>query len=244
LVIPEDFGDWMNDSAYPDLLTFESDIAQTSSLIVIALECPGAIAELGSFSVNTHLNKKLIVFLNTEHYDSNSFIKLGPLRQLPEENVYAYPYDYTRVKDTIEEYLSSIRESINERLDGIGNSVRFDIENVGHIAFLIYQLAKKFGAVKVGELKKYLEALNVNCSTSSIKRLVFLLVKLDFVKNVRRGNSSFICAIKEENKIKFGTVGRNNDDTLFRISLSKYYSQINDNIRLKVMRDMLGGEQL
>lgn len=57
LVLVEEFKDWLHDSIYPDLLTFESDLAETASLVVISLESPGALAELGSFSVNEKIKK-------------------------------------------------------------------------------------------------------------------------------------------------------------------------------------------
>jgi len=82
LVLVEEFKDWLHDSVYPDLLTFESDLAETASLVIISLESAGALAELGSFSVNEKLKDKLIIVMSENHYNEDSYIKLGPLRQL------------------------------------------------------------------------------------------------------------------------------------------------------------------
>lgn len=58
ITLAEEFKDWIHDSVYKDLLDFENDIAHISSLIVIVLESPGALAELGLFVRNKVLNKK------------------------------------------------------------------------------------------------------------------------------------------------------------------------------------------
>ncbi len=94
-VLAENFKDYLSENTYSDLLIFEDDIAKTSSLIVIFLESPGSIAELGLFCNIEALNSKLIVIAPSEETkNKNSFIYLGPitfLREKSENSVAIYP---------------------------------------------------------------------------------------------------------------------------------------------------------
>jgi hypothetical protein len=80
--IAEDYKDWSHDSIYRDLVSFESHLAELSSVIVLSLESAGSIAELGLFSVINAFHDKLLVFIESSHYQSPSFIKFGPIDYL------------------------------------------------------------------------------------------------------------------------------------------------------------------
>lgn len=67
---------------YHNLLDFERDISELASLIVIFLEGPGSIAELGSFAVIENISSKLLVLIHSTHYGNRSFIHRGPIEYL------------------------------------------------------------------------------------------------------------------------------------------------------------------
>ena len=52
----EDFKDYFKEGAYSDLLEFERDIASIATLIVICLESPGSLVELGLFCMDPMTN--------------------------------------------------------------------------------------------------------------------------------------------------------------------------------------------
>lgn len=227
LVIPEHFEDWLHDSIYPDLLTFESDLAETASLIIIALESPGAIAELGCFSVNEGLREKIIVIVNAKHHDSSSFIKLGPLRQLPEGNVFCYPYDLDHPASSIEEYIDDIIINVNAYLDKRDKTELFDRKKNGHIAILIYELILMFKALKLTEIKEYLNSLSFEVPQNVIKRLLFLLQKLLLVQLKRVGNIDYYLPTSTEQRIKFASKNSTNlfDRNAAVIGTALYYAK-------------------
>jgi hypothetical protein len=68
-----------------DLLTFEHFMASVSDLIVLFLESRGTAAELGAFASVDSLVKKLLVFNDKGHLNSESFISYGPLRKIDTE---------------------------------------------------------------------------------------------------------------------------------------------------------------
>lgn len=205
LIIPEDFKDWLHDSVYPDLLLFESDLAQTSSLIIIALESPGAIAELGSFSVNSDLKNKVVVIISEHHHSQDSFIRLGPLRQIPESNIYSYPYDHTKIGTSLDDYLDDIVDSIKINITNLNKTEKFNKPNNGHVALLIYELVSMFKALKISEIQEYLLLLDIQRKENELKRLLFLLDKLSLVVKKRRGNIDYFLPKSKQQRINFSS---------------------------------------
>ena len=67
---------------YDDLLEFECDIASISDLVVIILEGPVALIELGLFSVKPDIFEKLVVIQHNDFSSELSFANLGPLQAL------------------------------------------------------------------------------------------------------------------------------------------------------------------
>lgn len=226
LVIPEDFKDWLHDSIYPDLLSFESDLAQTSALVIIALESPGSIAELGSFSVNPALRNKLIIIISEFHHSQKSFITLGPLRQIPEENIYSYPYSHERLGTTLNVYLEDIVLNINNNLAKINKTEKFDVNNNGHISLLICELLLMFKALKLKEIQHYLELLSINKKLSVTKRLLFLLEKLELIVKKRLGNMDFFIPANSNQRVSFASIDKHKlfDRTSSIIGTSSYYA--------------------
>ena len=226
LVIPEDFKDWLHDSVYPDLLSFESDLAQTSSLIIIALESPGSIAELGSFSVNDALKDKIIIIISDHHHSQPSFITLGPLRQLPDTNVYSYPYNHKSIDGSLNDYLDDIVENINKNLTSIDKTERFDTESNGHVALLIFELLLMFKSLKLGEILEYLKLLSCERNKTITKRLLFLLSKLSLVEKRRIGNVDYFVPLKTEQRINFSSKDKSKlfDRNSAIIGTAQYYA--------------------
>jgi hypothetical protein len=238
LVVPEHFKDWLHDSNYPDLLTFESDLAQTSTLVVIALESAGSIAELGSFSVSKQLSPKVVAVLSEYHHSKDSFIKLGPLRQLAEGNVYSYPYDHEDSGSLELGYLEDFAGKLDEHLQSSKSSEAFDAGNNGHIALLIFEFVLMLKALKLSEIEKYLEICGFEKSQSEIKRSLFLLTKLDFVVVRRMGNIDFYLPNRKETRIKFGTKkGPLFDRAALTVAAAESYRAPSEKMRLSVIKN-------
>jgi len=50
VILAEKANQLYRDTSYPDLISFEEDIARISSLVLIIAESPGSVAELGVFA--------------------------------------------------------------------------------------------------------------------------------------------------------------------------------------------------
>src|SRR5690606_14152668 len=104
--LAEEVTDWFMEGIYHDLIDLETHLAHLSDLIVLIVESPGSIAELGAFSVVPEIREKLQVFIRQERYKSDSFISLGPIRSIKRSNgtaVRSYPWrTVTAISDTVE----------------------------------------------------------------------------------------------------------------------------------------------
>ncbi len=79
---PEDLFDELLMSKKYDLLSLESLLADSVNVIIIAVESPGSIAELGAFANDKRLIKKTIVINDIKFKQDKSFINQGPIKLL------------------------------------------------------------------------------------------------------------------------------------------------------------------
>ena len=88
---------WFNkDNAFPDLFELENYLAHLADVIVLFVESPGSIAELGAFAASDTLRPKLLAVRNTFYASEQSFIADGPIRKIwntNEESVQSYTWD-------------------------------------------------------------------------------------------------------------------------------------------------------
>lgn len=81
LIYPEDlFDDLLAGQGKFSLLELENILATHVDVIILFPESPGSFAELGAFSNNPDLAKKMIVVSNKKYRTNKSFINYGPYR--------------------------------------------------------------------------------------------------------------------------------------------------------------------
>lgn len=81
LLYPEDlFDDLLSGQGQHSLLSLENILAESVDAIILVPESPGSFAELGAFSNNEMLAKKMLVIANRKYKKQKSFINYGPFR--------------------------------------------------------------------------------------------------------------------------------------------------------------------
>ena len=205
-VLAENFKDYFSDNAYSDLLTFEDDIAKVSSLIIIFLESPGSIAELGLFCNIEDLNSKLIVIApHNETKNKDSFIYLGPLAYLKDKSEDAVKiYPWPNPKDSGYSDIAMISNDVKVKLSKSPKKEKFNRNNSGHLAFLIHDLIAISQPIRITELKATLNSFGLGVLESEIKRLLYLLIKLDLIKVYEYSGSDYYFSVNSVEKTKFG----------------------------------------
>ncbi|HGE8426791.1 TPA: retron St85 family effector protein, partial [Serratia marcescens] len=143
LRMAESFKDYIESGQYDDLLHFEHDIAKISSQVLLFLESPGSLVELGIFSSFENLYDKICVIAPEGHVEAeDSFIFLGPLKRISShvsDAVFTYPYDSENGKFD-KEVWKEICEDIFYRLKSKVKVEKFRKNDDGHLCMLILEI--------------------------------------------------------------------------------------------------------
>lgn len=191
---PEEIKSWHEDGVFRNLMDFEADLGSVCSLVVIAVESEGAIAELGAFSQLPDFNKKLIVFVPEEYAGASSFINLGILRHIKEKHgtgVKVYPWSPRFPGDISEDIVVDVIEDIASEILALQKTQSFNVNNNIHLIVLIYELLKLFVALKEKELIDSIKALGREVHRDDLRRKLFLLQEFRLVRKIEYSDSTF-----------------------------------------------------
>lgn len=119
---PEDlFDELLFGPKHQDLISLEGILADSVDAIVLIIESYGAVAELGAFSSNNKLRKKLICIVDEKYKKKKSFINYGPLRLLKDKHEGHIIYsDYDNIQasvDYIRRKISDVKKSMSKKVD-------------------------------------------------------------------------------------------------------------------------------
>lgn len=242
LRLAEEFKDWADDGHYHDLLTFEEHIAQMSEVIVLALESPGALAELGMFSAIESFRSKLVIFVASTHYEQSSFIRLGPLKFLENSldnvaEVFPWMTDGVRsVPDPewLDQSASEVFEALTERLKPAKNEVPFRSAEWLHVTLLVCDLIWIMSALTITEVTGYLQKMGIEESLVDLRRRLFLLEKLGVIRVVARSNQRFYVSLRSEQFLNFKISPTELDLARLQMDAVAYYER-NDKKRHKAL---------
>ncbi len=183
LLIPENYSDWSDSAIYSDLLLFEKDLGYLTSAVLIFLESPGSIAELGAFSQIDSLSKRLMVVVKDGHHPKKSFISLGPIRSIKETQKHAH--SVCVIPDVKPEQLMPSIPSIVEMLDlkrarTKSNESR-KRNDQQHQILLILDFINLFLVIQKNELKQLAMHFGFKLSLGRLNQLLFLLEKTELI---------------------------------------------------------------
>ena len=202
--LAEEFKNWH--LGYDNLSEFENDIASLSSYIIIILESAGSLTELGLFYANNNLKSKLVVIVREEHFQSDSFIKLGlinPLKEASDESVYVYELPLNDIERITVTQIEEIVGDVNELFNNAPKTSKFNKLDRGHILFLIFQLINLFHALRKIEIKECLSLLGI--TDVNLASSLYILQSLSFIRCARKSQYDFyITRIDAKDRVKFG----------------------------------------
>ncbi len=232
--VAEHFKDWSADSLYRDLVSFERHLAELSSVIVLVLESPGSIAELGLFSAIDAFHNKLLVVIETEHYLEASFIRLGPVDYLEKshdnkaqchrwfmEQHGARQFDPLAAR----ELQSELAEAITGRAKQLVPQRRIQLEAWLDRALLICDLLSLCSALTVRELSALLGTLGCMLPESEVRQTLFLLEKVRLVAMEPKGDQRFYVSIDPRRFVQFRLRDNTFDVDRFRMNRLEQYER-------------------
>lgn len=205
LVQAEDFKDYLN--GYQDLFVFEKDIASISNLIIVCLESPGSLVELGLFCMdNSSVSKLVVVVPENEVKNEDSFIYLGPLKYLiskDKSSVLIYPWADSAFYDY--DHIEPLMSDINSKLCLIKGTKSFDRNNSGHLAYLIFEIIKITEHALLEDIQWALLAMDIDLQEKDVKRFLYLLNNLGKISSIHYSSVRYYyCKSIDEKRISFG----------------------------------------
>lgn len=234
----EDFKDYFKEGAYSDLLEFEADIASIATLIVVCLESPGSMVELGLFCMDPSTAGKLLVIAPYEEIAAeNSFIYLGPLAYIKRQDadsVLVYPWPK---KDEFEyEHIKVMVSDIKQKLEKMLKTQKFSLTNPAHIALLIHDIVMLAHPITVTEIEYALMAFKLDQEVKTITRLLYLLEKVGMISHVvYSGVTYYFDMPGSVRRIKFGTDinGKTRDTPAIMMAFKSIYISGDDELSKK-----------
>lgn len=201
LVWPELFPTWNHFEEDYNLVDFEKDAGCLSRGILLFLECPGALAELGAFCTNDILCERLLVVLEQKHYDSDSFINLGPIKRIVDTNkneksICVVPT--TTDKRAFETEVYGVGESLREKVKTLPKSTQFEANELRDQFLLIADLIELFGALNDDELSVLLKFMKVY--PSNLKRMLKQLALFGLIVKSKGYSDHYYVPPKSRNK--------------------------------------------
>lgn len=197
---PEEITDWQSDGIFKDLMSYETELANICSLVVIILESVGSYTELGAFSQLPGMRKKLIAVCSNNFSLQTSFVNLGILRHIRESNetgVKNYPWDINNPSSITSQTTDDIVADIKEELEKLNKSQKIKVESGAHIVTAICGLLELFIALKEHEILSYLEQLGFDVEKEGLKRSLFLLERFRLIEQKHYSDSIFFFRGKE-----------------------------------------------
>ena len=199
---------------YKDLLRFESDIAQISGLILLFTESAGSFAELGAFSMEEEITKRLLVVIDDKYYNEDSFIKWGPVSYL--ENAHGdeavYVLDRAGVGMNVDGRPADIDvalfgprifDAIRQRMETAKGHSTFDPSRPGHVVRLVTGLLQDYGALTDPEILLILESLDIVITPARLIEFMISAQALGWLMRSRRGLRTFNAALDGKEALRF-----------------------------------------
>ncbi|MGB9102217.1 MAG: retron St85 family effector protein, partial [Stenotrophomonas indicatrix] len=202
---------------YSDLITFEEHLAGLSAVVVLVVESPGAIAELGAFSISEPFLDRLLVIVSQEHYEQQSFIRLGPVQKIENSSsdaVLVYDWHDRRVGERPVPNFELLREDVSEIVSAIrsytspsGREHVFKYEDPSHAMSLICELCDLFGALSESDIHEFLLKMGLDPGLDNIRRYLFLLQKCELLFLKSKGHGRYYYVEEWKSRLSFSFSG-------------------------------------
>lgn len=193
LACPEEFPEWWAFSGYEDLLTFERDACFLARAILLFVESPGAIAELGCLASHESILPNILTVVQRHHLERdrrNSFLNLGPLKRVREHGGECV-IGTNQEKELPEVDFDTIIETIENIISTNQMSSSFDKNNQSHVLLLVADVIDLMLVSKEKEIDYILNFYNVKLDEKILKQYLELLNFFDLVKKEKQGREIF-----------------------------------------------------
>ena len=190
------------ESPYTNLIEFEIDIAQASDVVLLFSEGYGSLAELGAFSQIPQIAERMLVIVQSVHYDNvKSFVRDGPIRHLEtnhQNSVEVFDWHTQQSSGpskldsaSFRRHLADITNALKGRFEKIPVTSEFDPSNFAHKIIITTAIADAFGAATFDDFKEAFISFGVPTSETDIHRMLFSATAVKWLQKQQRGHRKF-----------------------------------------------------
>jgi hypothetical protein len=201
IVLAEEAVAWyhsLSSNRFSNLVELEACIAALSTQILLIVESAGSMTELGAFSFDNRLSKKLYAVLDKSYEKDQSFIMDGPIAKIRNLGGYCGRDWLLRPKeseiDAVKAEVVSqriITEILNPEINRPPKKQDFDDQSTGHKMLLISDLVCLGGALREPEIFTFVKALGISITRFELGQYLFLLEKLKFLSETHEGMDDY-----------------------------------------------------
>jgi hypothetical protein len=213
LRLAESVNNWFDRETFADLLEVEEYLADLADLIILFVESPGSIAELGAFAVSAALGVKTLAVINGFHRAEGSFIADGPVRRLQNATSDLVQYftwnpdpkqiNTPPVLNTFQNISEELRKILRGRKATATKEQRLDRDSHSHRMLLLADAINIFGIALQTELAECLSEWGFAIDRKRLSQYVFLLQKVGLITAVRYSSNTYLVSRTEKALIRY-----------------------------------------
>src|SRR5574344_507543 len=160
------FVEYFNLNKKSDYLALETILAQNVDYICIVCESAGSLVELGAFANNSEIRDKIIALNDEKYKKEKSFINLGPIKHLLNNNKNSVKF-YT--EDTLEQICEGLKKTFRQKLKTHVNAR--SIDKITGMFYFICLLLYFFKYLEKGKLYNFINYAIKNVENIQIEDL-------------------------------------------------------------------------
>jgi hypothetical protein len=193
---------------FVNLADFESVIGEIADCIVIFVESPGSIAELGFFVHNPKTLKKLLVVNDMNRQKKDSFINVGLVDKINSKSLFK-PVILTRVKDPD---FSFVEQRLESRLP-VKTGKRFEHKKFSKLTprerlFVVFQTIFVMRALRFDSVKYCINRVFGYANEKKLRHLLSILIAIEYVERKGESPEYFVPRKKAEPFLDFRNMNR------------------------------------
>jgi hypothetical protein len=199
-----------------DVGKFEEIIAEISDCLIIFPESAGSYAELGYFSRNEELRKKILVVNDVDLQGQDSFIRRGPIHSIDAVSKFKTEIQVAYRDDA---NFGLVKERLERRIVGKKRKkfafTKFPDLTSRITFFAIFEIIRLFEVMSLEAVEYAFRSIFTHVNTSLLKQLLSILVAAKLVRRDGSDQEYFCINRKAKPFMQFEGF----DETAFRFSL-------------------------
>lgn len=183
-------------SSFQNLLDLEEYIGAIVDSVLLFVESPGSICELGAFCKIPDIADRLSTFVMNDHVIRSSFIRNGPLQYIKNadgtDNFSVYDWSITDSVVAIADFvLSDITNECINASHSRGIKESFDANSLSHQIYSILGIAFLLRGGLLSEIKECARVIWPYLTESKIRHALDALQIVDLIKPVSNGKTTY-----------------------------------------------------